>query len=124
MEITLSVSADESIEMMGSLRDWLSYEPELTGLVTPLPTANNPGVLSWTTDALLVAVGSGGTLSVLAASLGVWLSQPRNADVRIEIRDGAGRSVVIDAKRVKDPERLISEAFADRTEGEHEISAS
>jgi hypothetical protein len=67
--------------------------------------ATCPGTLAWTTDALLVALGSGGTLSVLAASLKAWLNQPRHGDVRIEIHDGAGRSMVIDAHRVKDLDR-------------------
>jgi hypothetical protein len=112
MEITLSVSADERVDTLESLRSWLTYEPELTGSVTPVPAATRAGALSWATDALLVALGSGGTLSVLAASLKAWFNQPRNADVRIEIRDGTGRSVVIDAQHVKDLDRLISEVFS------------
>lgn len=112
MEIILSVSADEPVDTLESLRSWLAYEPELTGSVTPMPAATRPGALSWTTDALLLALGSGGTLSILAASLKAWLNQPRNADVRIEIRNSAGRSVVIDAQHVKDLDRLISEVFS------------
>jgi hypothetical protein len=112
MEITLSVPADERVDTLESLRSWLAYEPELAGAVTPVPAATRPGALSWKTDALLVALGSGGTLSVLAGSLKAWFNQPRNADVRIEIHDGADRYVIIDAQRVKDLDRLISDVFS------------
>jgi hypothetical protein len=51
-------------------------------------------------DALVVAVGAQGTLSVLALSLKAWLSQPRRSDVRIRVENGDGRVVEIDAHNV------------------------
>lgn len=48
----------------------------------------------------MAAVSSGGALSVLAASLYAWLSQPHRSDVRIRVQDENGRAVEIDADRV------------------------
>ena len=56
-------------------------------------------------DVLVVAVGSGGTLSVLAMSLSTWLSRPRKSDVRIRVQGETGRVVEIGADRV-DGERV------------------
>jgi hypothetical protein len=49
---------------------------------------------------LVVAVGSGGALSVLAASLKAWLAQPRRSDVRIRVQRDGGETVEIDASRI------------------------
>ena len=46
----------------------------------------------------MAAVSSGGALSVLAASLYAWLSQPRRSDVRIRVQGDTGRAVEIDAR--------------------------
>jgi cysteine synthase len=51
-------------------------------------------------DALVVAVGSGGTLSVLATSLRAWLCQPRRSDVWIRVQDASGTVLNIAADRV------------------------
>jgi hypothetical protein len=57
-------------------------------------------------DGLIVALGGGGTLTVLARSLSVWLKQ-RRADVKIEVRGPDGRSVIVSTNRVSDPEAVI-----------------
>jgi hypothetical protein len=44
---------------------------------------------------------------VLAASLKVFLAQPRRADVKIAVDTPDGRHVVVDAKRINDVERLV-----------------
>lgn len=61
-------------------------------------------------DALAVAVGSGGVLTVLTASLRAYLSQPRKSDVRILVR-AEGRSVTVEAERVNDVEALLRETL-------------
>ena len=52
------------------------------------------------TESLLVAVGSGGALSALAASLSGWLSQPRRSDVQIRVEVPGQRIVEIGCDRV------------------------
>jgi hypothetical protein len=63
------------------------------------------GELGALADVLVVAVGSGGALSVLATSLKAWLAQPRGSDVVIRVQRDGGQTVEIDANRI-DGERI------------------
>lgn len=85
-----------------SLVDWLRRERELAGRIEFAPTMMREGELGAPTEALVVAVGSGGAVSVLAASLKAWLSLPRRSDVQIRIQGGDGRVVEINASRVSE----------------------
>jgi hypothetical protein len=102
MIVQLSVEGDEPVEDLAELSDWLNLESELRGLVVPGDAVPAPGTLGALSDLLMVAVSSGGTLSVLAASLKVFLAQPRRSDVRIVVTSPDGRRVEFDAKRVGD----------------------
>ncbi|MFI9788920.1 hypothetical protein ACIHEI_36225 [Kitasatospora sp. NPDC051984] len=112
-DLRLSVAGGDSIDAideLADLADWLRHEPELRGLVAFADPEPGPGELGALADALVVAVGSGGALTVLAASLRAYLSQPRKSDVRIVVR-AEERSVTVDAKRVKDVEALLRETL-------------
>lgn len=107
----LLVESDDSGERLAELSDWLGQEAMLRGLVKG-NTTPGPGELGSMTNALVVAVGSGGVLSVLAASLKAYLALPRRSDVRIKVGGRPdGRTVEIDAKRVRDVEALLREAL-------------
>ncbi|MGW3202137.1 effector-associated constant component EACC1 [Streptomyces sp. NPDC001118] len=108
--LRLSVTGDDSIDELTDLADWLQHEPELRGLITFADPEPGPGELGALADALAVAVGSGGVLTVLAASLRAYVSQPRKSDVRILVR-AQGRSVTVEAKRVNDVEALLRETL-------------
>jgi hypothetical protein len=100
MKVCISLVDGHQSALLESLGDWLRGEPQLAGRVSatgPEPASGELGVLS---DALVVAVGSGGTLSALAMSLKGWLSQPRRSDVRIQVRRDDGAVVEIAADRV------------------------
>ena len=97
------------------LSDWLGRESELRGLVTPVSAGPVPGELGVPADALVAAVGSGGALSVLAASLKAFLTLPRRSDLRIVLSAPDGHKVEIDTKRVGNAEVLIREVL-DRVE--------
>ena len=103
----LSVEGDEPVEGLADLSDWLHQESELRGLVAYGDAVPKPGELGALSDVLMVAVGSGGTLSVLATSLKVFLAQPRRSDVRIVVTAPDGGRVELDAKRVDDVELLL-----------------
>lgn len=105
MEIRISLVNGDRAVGLESLGDWLRGEPELAGRVGVAGTKPRAGELGALGDALVVAVGSGGTLSVLAMSLKSWLSQPRRSDVRIRVEGETGRVVEISADRV-DGERV------------------
>ena len=79
----------------------------------PTPGERELGALA---DVLVVAVGSGGTLSVLATSLKAWLAQPRRSDVRIRVQHEGGETVEIDANRIdgEHVEALIRQALSGR----------
>ncbi|AUG81298.1 hypothetical protein CFP65_6652 [Kitasatospora sp. MMS16-BH015] len=108
--LLLSVTGEDAVDELADLADWLRHEPELRGLVAFVGAEPGPGELGALADALAVAVGSGGALTVLAASLRAYLSQPRKSDVRIEVR-GPEHSVTVDATRVKDVEALLRETL-------------
>lgn len=71
-----------------------------------------PGELGAVTDVLIVALGTGGTASVLASSLRTFLAQPRRSDVRITVQAPDGSRVEVDAKRVADVENLVRQALS------------
>jgi hypothetical protein len=104
MEVRVSLADDGRIDELESLNDWLKGEPQLAGRIRVSRAAPAQGELGSLSDALVVAVGSGGTLSVLAASLHAWLSRPRRSDVRIRVQGSDGRVAEIAADRV-DPQQ-------------------
>ena len=113
MEVRISCVGGDRAVGIESLSDWFRGEPELArGLrvAGPIPGEGELGSLA---DVLVVAVGSGGTLSVLVTSLKAWLAQPRRSDVRIRVQRDGGQTVEIDASRI-DGERadaLIRQAL-------------
>ncbi len=71
-------------------------------------------------DALVVAAGSGGTLTVLASALRSWLGRPSGTDIRIVRVESDKTTVEIDAHR---PDRdaadwLIRKALGETLPGE------
>lgn len=113
MIVQLSVEGDKPVEELAELSDWLHRESELRGLVSLGDAVPRPGELGTLSDLLMVAVGSGGTLSVLAASLKVFLAQPRRSDVRIVVTSPDGRRVELDAKRVGEVEQLLRQVLGE-----------
>jgi hypothetical protein len=100
VQVRISITGGDQAELE-SLDDWLRHEHGLAGRVTfaaAQPWEGDLGVLG---EALIVAVGSGGAISVLAAALKSWLSLPRRSDVRIKVEERADRRIVeIEADRV------------------------
>jgi hypothetical protein len=114
VEIRISV-ADGDVADLESLDDWLRGEPELAGRVRAVGSPPTRGQLGALTEVLTVALGSGGAITVLAASLKGWLSLPRRSDVTVKIDRKDGSSVTIAAKRVAagqaDVESIIRQAL-------------
>ena len=120
MEVRISFVGVDRTAGVESLSDWFRGEPELAGrlhVTGPIPGEGELGSLA---DVLVVAVGSGGMLSVLATSLKAWLAQPRRSDVRIRVQRDGGQMVEIDASRVdsKHVDALVRQALGGRLSGE------
>ena len=107
MEVRMSVSGINPVDGIEQLAEWLREEPQLRGRVSPAPATPAAGELGALTDVLVAAVGSGGAVSVLAASLKAFLAQPRGSDLRITLEGPDGRRVDLEAKRISDVERLV-----------------
>ncbi|MGW1677484.1 effector-associated constant component EACC1 [Saccharopolyspora sp. NPDC002376] len=99
-------ASDQHGELL-SLYQWLILENELRGQVSLDQPAPEPGQMGALADALVVSLGAGGAVTVLARSLWVWLQQ-RHSDLTVEIEDdGSKRRVKFDAKRVPNPEEVV-----------------
>jgi hypothetical protein len=98
MQVLLSAIEPDQAEELESLSDWLRREPGLRGRVSWDSGRPDPTHLGDPSQALVVAVGSGGALTALAASLRAWFAQPRRPKVTIRIRGADGRVVEIDAQ--------------------------
>lgn len=100
--LTISLDGPDEILHLESLCDWLRIEPELAGCVTLTGYEPRPGEMGVLDHALIVALGSGGAISALAASLVAWCKQPRKSDIRVRLTGKTGRLEEIEAKRINE----------------------
>jgi hypothetical protein len=109
MALRIRVQASNDVQALESLADWLRGEPDLAGRVRLAPAELREGELGALAEAVVVGVGSGGAISVLATSLKTWLAHPRRSDIRVVLEGPDDRKVEIDARRAKgeDVDRLL-----------------
>lgn len=112
MELKIKIVADDAVTTAGDLRRWLADEAELRGRVRTASGVGEAGDLGLPAEVLTVALGAGGAVTVLAASLRVWFAQPKRADVRLKLKALDGSTLEIDAKRVRNAEEIIRTALA------------
>jgi hypothetical protein len=91
----LLIGGDDLDDEFGSLRQWLADEPEFRGRIrlerAPVRAGQMGGGL---TEALGVALASGGALTVLASSVSVWLRERRSKlTVKIVNPDGSSQEI-------------------------------
>jgi hypothetical protein len=104
-------SGPDVLSELASLRSWLSLEEELRGRITDELAPPRPETMGLASDTLVVALGGGGALSILAHSLSVWL-QHRRSDVTVEIDFPDGRSVKAAVLRTSDSLAVIEKVLA------------
>jgi hypothetical protein len=93
-------------DKLSALREWLVEEDDLRGRVCWAPAVVGPGQMRTVGDVRLVAVGSGGVLTVLASSLPTWLTR-RGSDIEITPKKNPdGRRTEVEASRVRADELL------------------
>lgn len=112
VKLWLTVEGANPVEGLEDLAGWLNREPELQGRVKVAAKRPDKGELGVVATALLASVGAGGTVSVLAASLKGYLTQPRRSDIRITVEEPGGRKVEIEAKRIGDVAGLLRQLLA------------
>jgi hypothetical protein len=112
MDIVVSVN-DPALQE--SLLDWLRGDPELRPAVKKRYAAPEPGELGTIADAIMISVGSGGALTVLASALKAWVQRPRGKHVVLRVSRGehGEETTEIDADRVgsDDIEAILDRLF-------------
>lgn len=117
MELTVSSDAGDSGDDLEELQEWLRQEPEFRGRVDLVEHQPKPGELGVISDVLSIALGGGGALSVLAASLRSFFAQPRRSDLRITVRRPDGGSVEISASRIDNVDALLRGVLGQEGDG-------
>ena len=100
VESHISVDGPEPDESLEQLAEWLRGEPELAGRVRPQAPPPRDGEMGAAAELLVVSLGAGGALSVLAGSLRAWLSQPRRSGIKVTVHRPDGQRLEIDARHV------------------------
>jgi hypothetical protein len=105
MEILISMREGSSRELE-SLYDWLRADAEIGATVGEHKCPPRAGEMGSLADALIVAVGSGGAITVLASLLRAWVLQPRHARVRLRLESHpeGKRTMELDADRIRTKE--------------------
>ncbi|MEU9845342.1 hypothetical protein AB0C69_39735 [Actinomadura sp. NPDC048032] len=113
VEARLSLESADPIADLESLADWLRGESEFHGRVTVHSEPPEGGQLGTVPQALVVALGSGGAVSVLVATLRSWLSLPRRSSVKIKVLGKDGAEIEVDAKNIREKrvEALVDEVL-------------
>jgi hypothetical protein len=95
MDVRVLLSdADDVHDELSSLRTWLSAESEFRGRVRLERAPIQDGQMGALADALQVGLSEGGTLTVLAGSVAVWLRQRRSKlTVKIVNPDGSSQEI-------------------------------
>lgn len=99
---------------LGSLCEWLQNEDSLRGHIRLVRARSGEEEMGAAQDAIVVAAGSGGALTVLASALPVWLRQRRGSrvEVEVDVTDGTRRyHVVVTGDKAADSERMLRQAL-------------
>ena len=108
MDVHIQISGGD-FDDLASLTQWLGDERELRGRVRQIPAPISGTQLGGITDLLTVALGAGGSATVLALSLSTWL-QTRKTTAKLTVKSG-GRSVTLDIGTVHDMQPLLQQVL-------------
>jgi hypothetical protein len=101
MDVTVSVvGRDAGGEELRSLFTWLAREEEFRGRVRLVEAAAEPGTLGGWPEAVVVALGQGGAVTVLASAVIAWIRH-RTSEVTCTVTRPNGTSVQLTATRIR-----------------------
>lgn len=102
MDVTVSVLERKAVavEELRSLFTWLGGEEEFRGRVRLVEAVPEPGTLGGWPEAVAVALGEGGAVTVLASAVMSWIRH-RTSDVTCTMTRRDGMSVELTATRVR-----------------------
>ena len=107
VELEIRVVGQGGQADLAALNQWLASQRGLTGRVRLRQNTPGEQELGRAFELLTVALGSGGTMSVLAGALSAWLSSGRSpSTIRISLPGGGEVEVPADVDEAK-LERLI-----------------
>jgi hypothetical protein len=107
MLIEIKIESRDPATDLAELWEWLDGEPKLRALLHKTPRRMTESELGTVWDAISIAVGSGGVLTVLARSLSTWLKS-RRGSVMMTIKTPS-REIKIDIQGTRDPLPAIQE---------------
>jgi hypothetical protein len=110
MDAEIRIMGDAG-EELAALREWLQAEDELRGRVHAVHGAVGDTELGSVVELLTVALGAGGTGTVLASSLKTWLLTRRTTTTIIV--KSARRSVTLDIQTADDVAPLLEQILTD-----------
>lgn len=90
------IGSDDPHRESQSLRDWIGRESLLRGRVRAEHQPIQPGEMGALEQVLIVTLGSGGAVTMLARSVTMWLQQ-RRSELRVEVTAPDGSRAVINA---------------------------
>ncbi|MFE7313417.1 hypothetical protein ACFU7T_09940 [Streptomyces sp. NPDC057555] len=100
MDVRVEVTGERPVDEVRSLREWLVAEESLRGRVRLVAGAPEEGALGAGMDALAVALGNGGALTVFATAAVMWLRR-RTGRMEVKITRADGSTVEISADTVR-----------------------
>ncbi|MGH3621934.1 MAG: effector-associated constant component EACC1 [Sciscionella sp.] len=117
MDVTIGVAGrDAAVGELRSLFSWLVQEEELRGRVKLVETAPEPGTLGGWPEALVVALGQGGAITVLASAVIAWIRH-RTSEVTCTLTRPDGTSVTVAAARVRRADLVNVGEFVEQVAG-------
>lgn len=109
MDDTVQIRVEAADDGAASLLAWLRAEADLRGRVHLAESPPQPGSLGTVADVLMVAVGEGGVVSVLASALIAWIRR-QSGNIVVTLTRSDGSSIEVKATEVS---RLSPQSVAE-----------
>lgn len=118
----ISISVAEGADYVDDLAQWLGQYPELSGKITSPSADGQTGIMAGSlVDALVVAVGAGGSLTVLAKGIVAWAGSyrlQRGVDVHVYAINRDGEKIAVDVRNAPSAESVLSQILEKVDRGE------